>query len=276
MLDGDLTHVSTVQTWECDSNAHLNVQFFHQRFREAGYLFRQRNGLAGTAMASAHTRFYRELHVDDTATVFTLPVRDAHGAVFLMHRLTVDGDTLCCCSLDRLDGDTSRLAPLPLSDFPQVAPRGLPEGPTPPVEGTDALIAAGAAAVTCITHVLPSDMDHAGVWRAERLISSFSNGGQSAWALVGAVTPWLREHNLGRVVLEMKLDCFTPPAAGAVLRQTSHCIELGAKTYRFGHQIEDAVTGRLYAAGQVLSILMDHGSRKAVPIPPDLKAPAAP
>lgn len=275
MLDGDLTHVSTVQTWECDSNDHLNVQFFHQRFREAGYLFRQRNGLKDTPMTSAHTRFYRELHVDDTATVLTLPVQAEDGTVFLMHRLTVDGNTLCCSSLDRVSGDTSGLAPLPLVDFPQVAPRGLPLGPTPPVEGTDALISAGAAAVTCITHVLPSDMDHAGQWRAERQVSSFSNGGQSAWSLIGATTPWLRERNLGRVVLEMKLDCFTSPAPGTVLRQTSHCIELGAKTYRFGHQIEDAVSGRLYAAGQVLSILMDHGSRKAVAIPEGLTAPTA-
>lgn len=273
-LDGELTHVSTVQTWECDSNAHLNVQFFHQRFREAGHLFRLRHGLAGTAMVSAHTRFRRELHVDDTATILTLPVRDEGGQIFLLHRLTLDGETLCCTSLDRLADPAPGLEARSLSEFPDAAPRGLPGAPTVPIADTGALVASGAARITCITHVLPSDMDHAGEWRAERLVSSFSNGGQSAWQMIGATTPFLRERNLGRVVLEMTLDRFASPAPGAVLRQTSRSIAIGDKTYRFGHQIEDAVTGTLYAAGEALSILMDLGARKAVPIPQELRTPA--
>lgn len=272
-LDGELTHISTVQTWECDSNNHLNVQFFHKRFREAGKLFRLRNGLGDTPMISAHTRFYRELRADDTATVLTLPVRAPDGAVYLMHRLTVDGSTLCCCSLDRLRDAPPGLAARALGDFPQAAPRGLPEGPTSPIGDIEGRIAEGTAAVTCITHVLPADMDDAGAWRAERAIDSFSNGGQSAWSLVGATTPWLRARNLGRVVLEMKLDILVSPRPGAMLRQTSHCHALDAKTYRFGHQIADAVTGQVHACGQVLSVLMDLDARRAVPLPQELTMP---
>lgn len=273
MLDGHLCHVSTVQTWECDSNDHLNVQFFHQRFREAGRLFRLRHGLSDTPMHSAHTRFFKELHVDDTATVLTLPVHDEDGAVYLMHQLTVNGRSLSCSTLDRVGMDVAHLETRPLCEFPQAAPRGLAAGSTPPIEATDDLIEAGMGAVTCITHVLPSDMDEQGKWRAERLVSSFSNGGQSAWALVGATTPWLRERALGRVVLEMKFDCFVSPEPGTILRQSSHCIDLGTKAYRFCHQIEDALTGELYASGHVLSVLMDLAARKVVEIPSQLQVP---
>ncbi|MEZ5714171.1 MAG: hypothetical protein R3D85_02720 [Paracoccaceae bacterium] len=269
-LDGDLTHVATVQSWECDSNGHLNVQFFHQRFREAGAHYRMRHGLSGTPMVSAHTRFHRELYADDMARVFTLPVRGADGAVYLMHRLTADGRSLSCSTLDRLTGDAAGLSPRPLSEFPEVAPRGLPAGPGTPLAATEPLIASGRALVSCITHVLPSDLDHTGAWRAERLLSSFSNGGQLAWSLIGAEPHWLRERGLGRVVLEMKLDCLRSPAAGAVLRQTSHALELGTKTYRFAHQIEDAISGECLAVGEVVSILLDHASRKSVAFPPDL------
>lgn len=275
MLDGLLSHVSTVQTWECDSNNHLNIQFFHQRFREAGALFRLQHGLSDVPMASAHTRFFKELHVDDTATVVTLPVQDQDGAIYLMHRLTVDGSTLSCSTLDRVQTEATGLAARPVSEFPQAAPRGLASGPTPPIQGTNDLIDAGQGTVTCITHVLPSDMDHQGNWRAERLVSSFSNGGQSAWALVGASTAWLRERRLGRVVLEMKFDCCASPKPGAVLRQSSHCIDLGTKTYRFCHQIEDALTGELYATGHVLSVLMDLSERKVVEIPAELRVPGS-
>lgn len=53
--DGALTRVSTVQTWECDSNNPPNVQVFHQLFHEADYLFRQRNRLGGSRARSAQT-----------------------------------------------------------------------------------------------------------------------------------------------------------------------------------------------------------------------------
>lgn len=271
MVEGDLTHVGTVQAWECDSNQHLNVQFFHQRFREAGAYFRMRHGLSGTAMVSAHTRFHRELYADDVARIFTLPVQGPDGAMYLMHRLTVDGSALNCSTLDRLEGEAPELNPVPLSEFPEVAPRGLALGPGESVADMEKRIEAGQALVSCITQVMPSDLDHTGAWRAERLISSFSNGGQIAWSLIGADTGWLRERGLGRVVLEMKLDCLRSPQPGAVLRQTSHAIELGNKTYRFGHQIEDALTGECVAVGEVLSILLDHDTRRAVPLPEELR-----
>lgn len=273
MIEGELTHVSTVQIWECDSNAHMNIQFFHQRFREAGVLFRLRHGLPGVSMSSAHTRFHRELHVDDTATVRSIAVRDDTGAAFVMHQMTGDGTTLSCVSLDRLSGDTAGLVTRPLSDFPQAMPRGVPPAPTVPLADSAERVRAGKARVGCITHVLPSDMDQDGQWRAERVVSSFSNGGQSAWELIGGQTPWLRDRNLGRVVLELKLDRHLSPRPGAVLQQTSHCVELTARTYRFQHQIEDALSGTIHATGQVLSILMDHDSRRMVPIPDRLQAP---
>lgn len=272
-LVGELTHVATVQTWECDSNNHMNVQFFHQRFREAGYLFRQQYGLKGTAMASAHTRFYRELHADDTGRILTVPVRDNTGTLFLMHQLTVDGSTLCCVTLDQLSDDKPGLPARPLADFPQAGPRGLDAGRVKTAKDTQAMVVDGIADVTCITHLLPSDMDHVDDWRAERVVSSFSNGGQSAWAIVGATTPWLREHNLGRVVLEMKYDRFAYPDPGTVLRQTSYPVALKGKTYRFRHQIEDALSGKVCATGEVLSVLMDLSARKVVPLSPALKLP---
>lgn len=273
MIEGFLGHVSTVQTWECDSNEHLNVQFFHQRFREAGTHFRMVHGLTDAPFQSGHTKFFKELHADDTAKVYTIPVRDTAGAVYLMHRLTVDGERLNCSTLDRVQGDVSGLEVQPLSDFPDAAPRGLPAGLTPVLEDRAARVAAGRGDVSCITHVLPSDLDHLGNWRSERVVSSFSNGGQSAWALIGATTSWLRERRLGRVVLEMKMDRFQSPKPGAVLKQTSHAIDLGPKTYCFCHQIEDAQTGELYAAGQALSVLMDLSARKVVPLSDDLKLP---
>lgn len=279
-LEGELSHIATVQTWECDSNAHLNVQFFHQRFREAGYFFRQKHGLDGTPMATAHTRFYRELHADDTARVLTLPVYDTAGTFYLMHRLTVDGMAPACISLDRLDGDPATLSTQikllnaqPLAHFPMAGPRGLVAGHERPPADTDQLIAAAQADVTSIAQVLQNDLDHAGIWRAERVISSFSNGGQSAWTLVGGTNERLHALNLGRVVLELKYKQMASPAAGTILRQTSYPLALNEKTYRFCHQIEDAVSGQVYALGETLSVLMDLSARKVVALPTGISLP---
>ncbi len=261
---GELTHVAVVQTWECDSNNHLNVQFIHKRFREAGYLFRQRHGLGGSALRNAHTRFHREIHVDDTPRVFTIPVRDDDGGVLLLHRLIRGDDELLCSCLDRLTTAAPGQNYARLADYQDATPRGLVLEPAKAPETGRKQRDAEDAETSCMMTILPSDLDHSGHLPAERLVSSFSNGGQVAWALIGATTPWLRQRGLGRVVLEMKLNGFHEPVAGAILHQISRAIAIGGKTYRFGHRIEDAVTGKLYATGEVLSILMDLETRRSV------------
>ncbi|MEO9779254.1 MAG: hypothetical protein ABJH07_08160 [Sedimentitalea sp.] len=279
-IPGELTHVSTVQTWECDSNAHLNVQFYHQRFREAGHYYRRKYGLEGASMTCAHTRFYRELHADHTGRILTLPVYDIHGAYYLMHNLTVDGMTPSCISLDRLERDADEVfrqakhkIARPLAEFSKAGPRGLGVDHRPPSTKVAAMLATASADISCMTHVLQHDLDHAGVWRAERLISSFSNGGQSAWALVGATENWLRARNLGRVVLELKYKQIASPEPDTILRQISYPFALKGKTYSFCHQIEDAVSGQVYGLGELLSALMDLTSRKVVSIPDELTLP---
>lgn len=268
----ELTHVSTVQTWECDSNNHLNVRFFYQRFREAGYLYRQRHGLKGLALHSAHTRFHREIRMDETVRVRTSPVRDDKGNLYLLHRLIRGEDEVCCTCLDPLTNAPSDGDIAPLSDFLNAVPRGLSPGPSTPFGDTAELLKAGTISISCLKHLLPPDLDHTGNLLAERIIASFSDGGQVAWALIGATTDWLRPRCLGRVVLEMKYTRFTAPRAGAVLQQTSGCFALNTKTFHFGHQVEDAVTGELYAAGEVLSVLLDLETRKTVPLDKFLNA----
>lgn len=268
----DLTHVSTVQTWECDSNNHLNVQFFHQRFREAGYLYRQNHGLEGVALHSAHTRFHREIRVDETVRVWTIPVRDNMGNLLLLHRLIRGKDEVCCTCLDRLANTRPDKDFAPLSDIANATPRGLSPDLATPLGDSSELHNAGRIETSCLMNLLPSDLDHRGDLLAERLVASFSSGGQVAWSLIGATTDWLSQRGLGRVVLEMKFARFSGPRAGVVLQQTSGCLALNTKTFRFGHQIEDAITGQLYAAGEVLSILMDLKTRKSVALSDDLKA----
>jgi len=248
------------------------VQFFHQRFREAGYLYRQRHGLEGVALHSAHTRFHREIRVDETVRVWTVPVRDDMGNLLLLHRLIRGEDEVCCTCLDRLNNALPEENFAPLSGIVNAAPRGLSPGLATPLGDTSKLHKAGSIETSCLMNLLPSDLDHTGHLLAERLVASFSSGGQVAWSLIGATTDWLRQRGLGRVVLEMKFARFSEPRAGAVLQQTSGCLELGNKTFRFGHQIEDAITGQLYAAGEVLSILLDLETRKSVALSADLNA----
>lgn len=267
---GELTHVAVVQTWECDSNNHLNVQFIHKRFREAGYLFRQRHGLGGIALRDAHTRFHREIQLDDTPRVFTIPVRDDVGGVFLLHRLIRGDDELLCSCLDRLATAAPGLNCARLADYQDAAPRGLVLEPATVPDNTPERGDAEGAETSCMMTILPSDLDHSGHLPAERLVSSFSNGGQVAWALIGATAPWLRQRGLGRVVLEMKFNGFHEPVAGAILHQTSRAIAIGDKTYRFGHRIEDAITKNLYATGEVLSVLMDMGTRRSIHLDEEL------
>ena len=91
-----LTHRGYVNTWECDDRGHLNVQFYPDRFADAGAHALHALGLGPRAAAVAglgfrlvheHVTFQRELRASDSISVYTgVIAADAHGLT-LLHEL---------------------------------------------------------------------------------------------------------------------------------------------------------------------------------------------
>lgn len=261
------THASYTEAWECDANAHLNVQFYFRRFHEALAALCALDGRAAPLAVQRHVRFHREQRLDEAAVVHSGVVRDGPAAGKVLHVMTAaPGGALVATSLDDL-GDASRLpGEWGAEDAVPGLPRGVDGAPSDPADARG-LLAAGRAVLSDVSLAYPHRFGADGGFLPHQFIAGFSNGAVHLWSGLGITREWLEARNLGRVAVEQKLTPFAAVEPGMVLRQISWVAEAAEKTVLFSHQVEDARTGAPLVRGDVRALLMDLGARKAVPMP---------
>jgi acyl-CoA thioester hydrolase len=93
------TSRGSVVAWECDENAHLNVQFYTARITEATEAVGQSLGLSlnrtksGLMTLASHSRFMRELRVGDPIRVRS-GITELHNETLTCHHEVLRGDEL--------------------------------------------------------------------------------------------------------------------------------------------------------------------------------------
>eukprot|EP01037_Dinobryon_pediforme_P025833 gene25833-28134_t len=101
-----------VNSWECDENAHMNVQFYWSRFEQADHRFRL--GLGRTigagaiaeSRASRHVRYHSELRGAGGLRVDSRLADDGEGHLAIQHCLIdTDLDVLSATALQVLQLD---------------------------------------------------------------------------------------------------------------------------------------------------------------------------
>lgn len=257
-----------VNTWECDENAHMNVQFYFAQFEEADPHFWIAAGLpdSGPAVTSRHVRFHREVHASDMTVIRSRLVRHDDGGAALLHMMARPDGILVATCLARLAGE----APVPqqlVGDLPAEArPRSI-EAPGEAPGGADAAAAGFLATYRSI--VLPRDCDAAGRMTAQMHVARFTDAAGHFWDHIGLEKSWLNAHNFGRVAVEMRLSHLHPVGAGVPIVVHSGLIGFGRKTITFRHYIVDARSGRALAAGDVTGVTIDLDTRRSVSWPED-------
>ena len=121
------THRSFVNSWECDENIHMNIQFYWKRFGEANLIFFQKTGLQPQPWIDRHVRYHRELMMGKNTLVRSTVAQDAR---LLVHELlNFDTGEVAATAIDRfqqaLTVEGSQGMPVP-----EIAqPRGLQDDP---------------------------------------------------------------------------------------------------------------------------------------------------
>jgi acyl-CoA thioester hydrolase len=282
------THRATTEAWECDQNDHLNVQFYHKRFDEAGAMLAALHGAQRPATFGApppaphgalrrrHVRHLAELRGDDASAIASAVLSDGPHAGAIVHimRHAVSGEIAATC-LDLIDAGMAGLCP----EWPRIAEAELPvpltRGLTPepwPEEDDAARLAAGTAAFSAACVVQPALCAGDGALMPWALVGCFSTGAATAWEHMGLRADWLAANDLGRIAVEVKLSIHHLPRAGACLRQLSWPSAMGDKTLGLRHQIRDAATGRLVAQGEIMGMALDLSARRAAPLPDGARA----
>ena len=262
------THRSFVNTWECDENVHLNVQFYWQRFGEASQFFAQLTETEPQRWIDRHVRYHAELGLGANTIVNSSSVADAQC---LLHVLK-NGETgaLSATSIDRVAKPIGANA-FQVSELPEEAvPRSLSNASLNPID-VDSVLNDGRGLVTSRTVVTPNECDETGVLLDQYHISRFSDAASHFWQHVGINRIWLQEQNLGTVAVEMKVTRHALPKVGMLLEVVTWLDEVHNKTLSFRHQVQDLKTKEIVLSSSVTALLMDLGKRKAIVLPAKIR-----
>ncbi|PHP65465.1 hypothetical protein CSC94_19100 [Zhengella mangrovi] len=264
------THRSFVNTWECDENVHLNVQFYLKRFDEAARFFALAHGRdhAGPLPAVRHVRYHSELAGAQSAVIRSGVVGDGPLVGWTVHRMEENSTgRLCATAVDAPAGFGS--AALASEDEAAPAlPRSVDPTPRPGRSEADMLDGGGLVVHRCI--VAPSECDAKGRLMQQFHIARFTDGAPHLWDHAGISTRWLIDNGLGRVAVEMQIRHHNPAMAGDALKLVSRAETGGGKTIRLHHELIRATDGLPIASGEVIGLVMDLTTRKSVRL--DLEA----
>lgn len=265
---------TVVNTWECDENAHLNVQFYFAHFDTAGRQFAAICGFEPGDLGRRtvrHVRYHKELRVAELVQVVSAAVPDGPHPVTIVHRMfdPLSG-ALMATALDGYAPEAGTgfdPAALPAIEMPgEALPRSFAAAPLTAAPDAETLLAAGGG-VTFRGALLPRDGDIGGDALDQSYISCVTNGAPYAWEHGGLTARWLAEQGFGRVAVEMKLSYLSGLSVGDPVHMVTVFTGVSSKAFTFNHYLYETRSGRPAAVAEVAGLAMDHATRRAVPLP---------
>lgn len=269
----------TANSWECDENDHINVQFYASRFDVAVRGFLVEAGWQVPHRVMRLIRYHAELRGGEPVHGTTGMVTLGDGRIALEHRLYAsqrEGAPLAATALDVLPDvgreDLSAFdVPLASSDAlpksgilaaePMVVPQNLTDHP-------------GMA--TTFRGVVPPDAFGSaaestnGPMLLDRyVVGVISDGATHSWAYAGVDDAWLRSQNWGRAAVQLHLVYGARPMAGDVVHMRSCITGYSTKTISYRHYVVNAMNGSVIAIADITSLMLNLETRRAENWPAD-------
>lgn len=277
---------SSVNTWQCDENDHLNVQFYTAFGDDASTQWLSLNGLGPQAQAQAglqvrpasdRIRYWKELRGEDSLEIHSAPVEVEPGRLALYHELrnSYDGSIAATVvrTLECRDG-AGQAMPFPAAlvaraqaarvDLPEPGqPRSIGRFGVPPDLTLDqaqllAMLEINRAVVA------PEECDAVGRLRPRFHFSRFSDGAAILWHRMGFDRVAMRQRQQGTVVLETRTLYRRPIPVGTPTVVLSGLLDVTDRVLHFAHLLFDAETGTLHASGEAVGILFDQQTRRSM------------
>ncbi|QQS13367.1 MAG: thioesterase family protein [Rhodospirillales bacterium] len=278
-----------VNTWQCDENDHLNVQFFTALADDASAFLGHALGLGPAALRAAgltirpvedHIRYHRDLRAEDTVQVVSGAVEIADGALSTYHELRnlySGGIAATVRRRSRLEDADGRAIEWPAALAAAVAARRVvvPEIARARSTGRiadapkltlDMAEAAGLIEI-CADVVKPEECDAAERMRPRFHFARYSDGAPSLWHALGFDRVAMRERRMGSIVLELRQLYVAPPRSGTPLSLRTGIVGIGDKTLDVLHCLFDAESGALVGWAEGAAALFDQAARKLAPLP---------
>jgi len=258
---------SSVNTWECDENDHLNVQFYARRFDEASrhFALTARGGANAAALPPVrHIRYHGELRAPAALDIRSAVIADGPYAGHIVH-LMHESQTgrLSATALDPASG-LSFDATVASKEVEAAFPRGIADA-IEPISNQEILAQGGMC--TYRGMVWPSECDADGLMGEQHYVGRTSDAAPHAWSHCGLTQDWFDEHKCGRVALEMKICRHRPARIGDLLAIHSLMKRAGRRTLKIRHELTASSDDAALASIEVMVVILDHVRRKVAELP---------
>lgn len=273
------TFATAVNTWQCDENAHLNVQFYTEFGHEASAHLLHRLGFGPRAQRDAgitlgiaedHIRYLREFRVIDSVEVRSAPVEVSDRGVVLYHEVRNPADGTIASTIRRRIVSDKPL-PAALRERAEAGRIDLPANARPRSVGTielPDLRLADAEKVGLIdvgrTVVKPGECDERGEFLPRHQFGRYSDGAPWLWNHLGFDRTAMQERQEGSVVVEMLNHYRRPLQAGDLIVVMSGLADFSNKVLKFTHFLFDAESGTLAACAEAVGMKLDQKIRKTM------------
>ncbi len=286
MTDLISTARGCVNTWQCDENDHLNVQYFPAFAWDGARHLEAALGLGPRALAARglavrtvedHIRYHREMFAADAWEVVSGPVEVGESTLVAYHEIrnalsgevagTVRQVTRC------VDQDDAPMAwPDAFRELAEAMRVTLPANAQPRTAGSlgampDLTLAHAESLelfTICQGVVQPEECDAQGHLLPRFHFARYSDGAPSFWQGAGFDRLQMRERDQGTVVLELRNEIRRPLRAGALVVVKSGVLATTEKTMHIAHFMFDADSGELAAVADGVGVLFDQKARKLV------------
>ena len=271
------TFSTAVNTWQCDENDHLNVQFYTEFGHEASAHLLASLGLGPRAQRAAghnlgaawdHVRYLREFRAVDPVEVLSAPVElgERHLVAYHEIRNSADG-TVAATMRRRIASD--RPWPPAVQARAQAALVALPDRARARSVGQRALpdLALADAARTGLvevgrTVITPAECDERGEFLPHHQFGRYSDGAPLLWNHLGFDRAAMQERQEGSVVVEMLNHYRRPLHAGDLVVVMSGLASFSDKVLTFTHFLFEAETGTLAACAEAVGMKFDQKVRR--------------
>jgi acyl-CoA thioester hydrolase len=281
------TFSTAVNTWQCDENDHLNVQFYTEFGHEAsshllaslGFGPRaQRAAGIATSVVDDHVRYLREFRVVEPVEVHSAPVEVGERHLVAYHEVRNPAGGHVAATIRRRinsaepwPADVRARAEAARIDLPANAkPRSVGKLDLPDLSLVDAaktgLIEAGR------TQITPDECDEKGEFLPRHQFGRYSDGAPVLWNHLGFDRAAMQERQEGSVVVEMLNHYRRPLRAGDLVVTMSGLADFTDKILTFTHFLFEAESGTLAACAEAVGMKFDQKVRKIMTFSPEDRA----
>lgn len=123
--------------------------------------------------------------------------------------------------------------------------------------------------------VYPWHCDHMGHMNVMWYAGKFDEATWQLFSALGLTPGFLRAHHRGMAAVEQHTTYHAELHAGDVISITSRMLEVADKVVHFAHEMRREDSGMLAATTALTGVYIDTQTRKACPLPADVKAKAA-